>query len=336
LGEGRVVVSVVIASRGRPEVLAETVAALRDQSLPASDFEIVVVDDGSVPPLSLSRMGDGVGLRLVRLDGRERSAARNAGARAAVGDVLVFIDDDISVGREFVHAHLLGQREWPRALAVGSISLPDEALGRAFGRFRQELERQGIPRQRGLSDAKNFCTAANMSMGRERFWELGGFDEELVSAEDQDFALRHCERGGAIGFLPEAAVIHRDTALDIRSYCRRTEWGSERLMAFCRRHPTWPDNVERDRVNGPIRLGQEHVERTLRKLGKRMIALQPVVEVLFAVAAILERIAPESWLLGRVYRLLLGAHIFRGYRRGLAQAERVIGVERSRMAADRG
>ncbi len=329
-------VSVVIPSRGRPEALAETLAALRGQSLPPSDFEIVVVDDGSVPPLSLSRMGDGAGLRLVRLDGRERSAARNAGARAAVGDVLVFIDDDMSVSREFVHAHLLGQREWPGALAVGSISLSDEAVGRAFGRFRQELERQGIPRQRGLTDAKNFCTAANMSMKRERFLELGGFDEELVSAEDQDFALRHRERGGAIVFLPEAAAIHRDVALDIRSYCHRTEWGSERLVAFCRRHPTWPENVERDRVNGPIRLAHESIERTLRKLGKTVIALRPALEVLFAVAAILERSAPDSWLLGRVYRLLLGAHIFRGYRRGLARAERMIGVERSRMAADRG
>lgn len=329
-------VSVVIPSRGRLEVLAETLAALRGQSLPPSDFEIVVVDDGSVPPLSLSRIGDGVGLSLVRLDGRERSAARNAGARAAVGEVLVFIDDDISVGREFVHAHLLGQREWPRALAVGSISLPDEALGRAFGRFRQELERQGIPRQRGLTDTRNFCTAANMSMGRERFLELGGFDEELVSAEDQDFALRHRERGGDIVFLPEAAGIHRDVALDIRSYCRRTEWGSERLVAFCRRHPTRPENVERDRVNGPIRLGHESIERTVRKLGKAVIALRPALAVLFAVAAVLERSAPGSWLLGRVYRLLLGAHILRGYRRGLARGERVIGVEGSRTAAGRG
>ena len=330
------VVSVVIPSRGRPEVLAETLAALREQSLPPSDFEIVVVDDGSVPPLSLSRVEDGVRLRLVRLDGRERSAARNAGARAAAGDILVFIDDDISVGREFVHAHLLGQREWPRALAVGSISLPDEALGRAFGRFRQQLERQGMPRQRGLTDARNFCTAANMSMRRDRFLELGGFDEELVSAEDQDFALRHRERGGAIVFLPEAASVHRDAALDIRSYCRRTEWGSERLVAFCRRHPTWPENVERDRVNGPIRLGDESVERTLRKLAKTLIALRPALEVLFAVAAILEHGAPDSWLLGRVYRLLLGAHIFRGYRRGLARVATVIGVEGSGMTAHRG
>ena len=107
-------------------------------------------------------------------------------------------------------------------------------------------------------------------------------------------------------------------------------------MTFCRLHPTWPENVERDRVNGPIRLGSEPVERTLRKLGKTVTALRPALEVLFTLAAILERGAPDSRLLGRVYRLLLGAHIFRGYRRGLARVERVIGVERSGMTAHRG
>lgn len=331
----RAVVSVVIASRGRPEPLAETLISLRRQTLQTSDFEIIVVDDGSVPPLCLSRVVGGAGLRLLRLDGRERSAARNAGARAAVGDVLVFIDDDITVGREFLEAHLLGQREWPGALAVGSISLPDESVGRAFGHFRQELEQRGIPRQRGLTDAKNFCTAANMSMRRQGFLELGGFDEELVSAEDQDLALRHRERGGAIVFLPEAAGTHRDVALDIRGYCRRTEWGSERLVAFCRRHPNWPENVERDRLNGRVRLGDEPIERTLRKLGKTVIALPPALEVLFAMAAILERTAPHGRLLERIYRLLLGAHIFRGYRRGLAHAAGSVATETPRLAADR-
>jgi len=83
-------------------------------------------------------------------------------------------------------------------------------------------------------------------------------------------------------------------------------------------------------------LGDESVERTLRKLGKTVIALQPALEVLFAAAAILERGAPDSWLLGRVYRLLLGAHIFRGYRRGLARIETVMRVERSKMTAHHG
>ena len=55
----------------------------------------------------------------------------------------------------------------------------------------------------------------------------------------------------------------------------------------------------------------------MRKLLKSLIALPAVTAVLFRVAALLERRAPASRSLDRVYRLLLGAHIFRGYRRGL-------------------
>ncbi len=107
-------------------------------------------------------------------------------------------------------------------------------------------------------------------------------------------------------------------------------------MAFCERHRDWPDNIERDRVNGPLRWRHEPFGWSARKVLKRVVTARAVVEVLFVLAAILERSGPDSRLLERVYRLLLGAHIFRGYRRGLAQAERVVGVERSMMAAGRG
>lgn len=316
---GTALVSVVIASRGRPKALAETLRALVGQAVPASDFEIIVVDDGSVPPLCLRELESGVRLRVLRLDGRGRSAARNAGARAAVGDTLVFVDDDITVGPEFLDTHLFGQGEWPGVLAVGSISLPDKTLGRPFGHFRRRLERPRIPRRRGRTDARNFCTAANMSMGRRQFLELGGFDEDLVSAEDQDLALRHSAAGGTIVFLPEAVGIHRDEAMDVRSYCRRVEWGSRHMVAFCRKHPAWPDNIAREQVNGPVRLGREPVGQSARKMVKRLAECQPILELLFGAAAVLERVAPRSPLLERMYRMLLGVHIYRGYRHGASR-----------------
>lgn len=316
---GSPLISVVIPTRNRPEALGETLRALRDQTLPLSTYEIIVVDDGSYPAVTLWSSAVGAGCTVVRLGGAERSAARNAGARAARGDFLVFVDDDITVGREFLDAHLLGQREWPGMLAVGSISLPDETLGRPFGHFRQRLERLGIPRRRGRTDARNFCTAANMSMARRQFLQLGGFDEALISAEDQDLALRHSAAGGAIVFLTEAVGIHRDEAMDVRSYCRRVEWGSRHMVAFCRKHPTWPDNVAREQVNGPLRWAREPMAQSVRKLGKKLAGLRPILELLFGAAAVLERVAPRSPLLDRMYRVLLGVHLYRGYRYGASR-----------------
>lgn len=328
--------SVVIPTRDRMQSLRESIRALRDQTLEVSAYEVIVVDDGSTPSVSLPSSAGGLAFTLVRLEGVERSAARNAGAQAARGEVLAFVDDDMTVGRDFLRTHLAAHGQWRRALVVGSVRLPAEMLERPFGRFRVELERGGVPLERGIIQSKKFCTAQNMSISRLGFLDLRGFDEGLVVGEDQDFALRHSERGGVIVFAPEATAVHRDQYANIREYCRHMEWGYERVVEFGLRHPALPDNVGRDRINGPVRWATESPSETVRKVGKSIIALPWMVKVLFVAASILEHAAPKGRLLDRTYRLLLGAHIFRGYRRGLARVGRVVGSERSRMAADQG
>jgi GT2 family glycosyltransferase len=311
----RPTVSVIIPTHNRPDRLPGTLAALASQDLPGADYEVIVVDDGSSPAVQLPECG--FPCTLVRLEGVERSAARNAGAAAAHGDLLVFIDDDIAVRPGFLAAHYQAHREWPDALLVGEIRLPDEALRLPFPRFRQRLENREAPQAAGLTSQPNFCAAGNVAIPRRRFETLGGFDPGLSSGEDQDLALRHTSAGGRIAFVPAAGSVHHDSALDVRSYCRRVEWGSEAMIPFCLRYHDWPDNVERARVNGPTRWGAESPALSLRKLVKSALALPVVTACLFRVAALLERRAPVSRLLDRVYRLLLGVHILRGYRRGL-------------------
>jgi glycosyltransferase involved in cell wall biosynthesis len=139
------IISVIIPTKDRPQACRDTVTALRDQALPASEYEIVVVDDGSRPLPESSWLQDRAQCTLVRLGGRERSAARNFGAQVAGADLLVFLDDDVTVDSGFLEAHLAAHREWEGALVVGAIRLHKAALRRPFARFRQALERQGIP-----------------------------------------------------------------------------------------------------------------------------------------------------------------------------------------------
>jgi len=311
-------VSVIIPTRNRSERLAETLACLKRQELDDTDYEVIVVDDGSLPPVALPRdLAGEPKFKIVRLEGVERSAARNSGAAAATGDLLVFVDDDMTFGAQFLSHHVQAHTEWPDSLAVGSVQLPDEMLAKPFGAFRQRLEQNEVPRKRGLTPARNFCTAANMSVARKRFEELRGFDCSITSGEDQDLALRHTGRGGRIAFIPEACVIHHDSALDIDSYCQRTQWGALHMITFCKRYPGWPDNIERERINGDVRWGREPLSQSARKTIKLALSSRPVVALFFGLAHLLERIAPRSYALDRVYRLLLGAHILRGYRRGL-------------------
>jgi GT2 family glycosyltransferase len=309
-------VSVIIPTHNRPDKLGVTFDSVRRQTVAATDYEIIVVDDGSSPPVSLMRTDPLPSCVVVRLEGEERSAARNAGAKVARGGLLVFVDDDMVVASDFLSVHLSAQSEWPEALVVGAVRLPDELLATPFGRFRQKLEQNGIPLTRGLTGMRNFCTATNMSVSKRRFDEIGGFDPNIVSGEDQDFALRHTSRGGEIAFLPEADALHNDNALDIRGYCRRAEWGGAQMVPFCQRHSDLPDNVEREKVNGRLRR-EDALSRRFRKLIKSLLAITPVCAMLFGAASLFEHIAPNGWALDRIYRLLLGTHIFRGYRKGL-------------------
>ncbi|MEK6288253.1 MAG: glycosyltransferase [Acidobacteriota bacterium] len=324
--------SVIIPTHNRAKELADTLACLKRQSLAAAEYEIIVVDDGSSPPVSLRESSENPRCLLVRLEGLERSAARNAGAAAAKGHVLVFVDDDMTVGSTFLDNHLRAHREWPDALVVGSVRLPDGLVATPFGCFRQTLEQRGLPQTRGLKTMRNLCTAANMSIPRGLFHKLGGFDGSLASSEDQDFAFRHSRRGGKIAFIPEADAIHNDSALHISSYCRRAEWGAEHMVPFCKRYPDWPDNVERERVNGPVQWGREPLAISARKLFKLVVALNAILAILFLITSIIERVAPNSFALDRCYRLLLGAHIFHGYRKGRTRAS--IGDQQAAIATD--
>lgn len=308
-------ISIVIPTHNRLEKLRETVNYLRLQDFPIADYEILVVDDGSNPPVAFEKnFTVSPDVRIVRLEGEERSVARNTGAREAKGELLIFVDDDITTKSDFVKNHWQAHQEFINALAIGEILLPEETKNTPFGRFRQKLEQTNIPRQRGLVAEKNFCAAANASIKRELFLQLGGFDTTISSSEDQDFALRHTSQGGKIIFLPEAEVIHRDNAFNIRGYCQRNEWGSRLMKPFYQRYPDLSINIERERINGLIKWGKEPSLNSLRKLLKAIIASKLSVATLFKLTDLLEKFAPDSSVLERLYRILLGAHIFRGYR----------------------
>ena len=308
--------SVIIPTHNRVEELRNTVACLRMQSIPSNEYEIVVVDDGSLPAVMLQREEQEPECTLVRLEGLERSAARNAGAAVARGSVLVFVDDDMKVDRDFLLSHRRAHQEWPGILAIGAVRLPDSFLATPYGRFRQGLEQNGIPQARGLTKMRNLCTAANMSVPRELFRSLNGFDVELRSAEDQDLALRHTSRGGKIAYIPEAIAIHNDSATDFKTYCKRSEWGALQMVSFKERYPHWPENIERERINGSIKWGREPLALSFRKSLKTVLGLPPILSGMFSVAHLLERRAPDSFALVCVYEFLLGAHLYKGYRNG--------------------
>ena len=117
-------ISVIVPTRNRHEKLKRTIECLRNQTLDAKDYEIIVVDDGSAKPVELNHKD----IKVLRLEGVERSIARNTGAENANGELLVFVDDDMEVFETFLAEHLKAFREYADALLVGRVSLPEDFL----------------------------------------------------------------------------------------------------------------------------------------------------------------------------------------------------------------
>src|SRR4051795_13441021 len=103
--------SVVIATHDRPQRLKRALRALREQTLPADQFEVIVVDDGSGPDtqqlLEREQAAGGLQLRVERRSPAGGPArARNAGWRTAGAPLVAFTDDDCEPGPAWLAAGL--------------------------------------------------------------------------------------------------------------------------------------------------------------------------------------------------------------------------------------
>lgn len=231
--------SVVVPTYGAPALLAQTLRSLASQDYDAADVEIVVVDDGS-PDFEPSGWGDlaaPIRLELRHFESnRGRAAARNAGIRLARGEIVVFLDGDMTVAPGFLRAHDGFHRGWVNAAAVGAIRWGDDVPDTSLTRY---LASRGVARYTaGPVPFKCFVTG-NSSVPRSRLVDIGLFDEGFsgYGGEDLDLGYRLHRTGTTVHFAPQALSVHHqarplgDMCLAMRIY------GRQSLPRLMERHP---------------------------------------------------------------------------------------------------
>ena len=260
--------SVVISTHNRAGALAATLDALGDQDVPPTDYEVLVVDDGSSDRTwqLLSATSTPYRLRTFRLPFNQGvSAGRNAGLRAAEGRYVVMISDDLIVPREFIRTHIATLERFPDAWVVGGFRQLGSLSETPFGRFLDRLERDfkqlrlGRRLEPGLYEM-TVPTARNLSMPRTDLKRVGLFDERFrVTCEDQDLAQRargvrhplHLQRGAGVraqrsdggarslcALSAARSARHRPAVPEISRYSRPlADRARQRLCAPLRRTP---------------------------------------------------------------------------------------------------
>lgn len=225
--------SVVIPTYNDARLLWHAIAHLADQTLARSAYEIVVVDDGSTdetPHVIAAATGHGVTVRAVRLErNRGRSAARNAGIRAAQAPLIVFVDSDVLVVQEFLQRHLeIHDTAGRDVVGRGPVaSIPSIALP-----ARPPLTRI----------SRGYLDTANASIPRQALVDVGMFDEgfRAYGWEDVDLGLRLRARGLPRAYSTAALayhVQHPPTPDSFERYLAKEEERARTALYLLRKHP---------------------------------------------------------------------------------------------------
>jgi glycosyltransferase involved in cell wall biosynthesis len=208
-------VTVLIATRNRAPRLGRTLESLAASIVPNGvRWDVVVVDNGSTDATAdvVGHVAQTSGIEVLRLWEPEAgvSRARNAGLRAARGEVIAFTDDDVRVDR-----HWLGvvAREFASdpalAMMTGRVVMISPALPNLATKDSPERAWFSFP-----CHLREIGSSVNMAARAHVLGQVGGFDPRLGygagpwASEDRDLMYRILRAGFPILYCPESLVYH--------------------------------------------------------------------------------------------------------------------------------
>ena len=166
-------ISFIVPAYNEEQCLAETIEALHQAGLALGEaYEVLVADDGSTDKTAAIAMHHGA--VLVSVAYRQIAATRNAGARAATGDYLIFVDGDTVVNEEVVRGAVHAMHN---GAVGGGAGLRFDEPTPLFARFLLLAVVHLFRATRMATGCFLFCT-------RSGFTATGGFDERYYGAEE--------------------------------------------------------------------------------------------------------------------------------------------------------
>jgi lipopolysaccharide/colanic/teichoic acid biosynthesis glycosyltransferase/glycosyltransferase involved in cell wall biosynthesis len=229
-------ISVIVPAYNAQDTLDKCLEALQNQSIASDQYEILVVNDGSTDrtPEIASRRG----VRLIEQPNAGPAAARNAGANAASGEILVFTDADCEPAPDWIAqiaspfsdpdlagakgAYRTSQRSWVARFV--QLEYEDK-----YGRMMRSMRRHGTI---------DFIDTYSAAYRQDIFLSNGGFDPTFrtASVEDQELSFRLAQKGYKMLFVPEAIVSHQHDQSVIEYWRRKFRIGYWKSLLL-RGHP---------------------------------------------------------------------------------------------------
>jgi peptidoglycan/xylan/chitin deacetylase (PgdA/CDA1 family)/GT2 family glycosyltransferase len=231
--------SVIIPTYNRRDRLRRCLEALGQQTQAVTDFDVIVVDDGSTDGTAemLAHLTTPFALRVIQQPKGGQSVALNRGAEAA-DRYCLFLGDDVIAGRDFVAEHLKAQRAHGGVVAIGQLTTRPPVTADWFARcFAKDWSDHYARLNQGVRLPRwSDCYSGNMSVPRQTLLAAGGFAVDLPANFDVELGYRLQQHGAAIVYLPAAQGEHDDYK-DYRRLLNDDEREGRILPELTRRHP---------------------------------------------------------------------------------------------------
>jgi GT2 family glycosyltransferase len=191
-------VSVIVTTHNRPAALRRCLDALKTQTGP---FELIVVNDSRAAIEAIP------GARMIHTAGFGTAGARNAGAAAATAPLLLFLDDDLVPAPDLVQRHAEAHRGGERVVVGHCTPRPRSRNLTSLGASAWWDDHYRATRT-AVTPTFVDVLSGNMSVPRETFERLGGFDGRLGRREDWEWGIRVLEAGLDVRYEQRAEAAH--------------------------------------------------------------------------------------------------------------------------------
>ena len=320
--------SVVIPTYNRPDSVLRLLDSLTQQTLSPTSLEVIVVDDGSTyDPTVITQKQYPFTCRYIRQENSGATIARNNGAQHSRGEILVVIDDDVTVTPPVLAALTdLCCRE-PAALVMGTlISRTAESSPSPFthcalttvNKFAHAGSNSGQDRELLFS----WCNTQLLAVRRRDFFALGMFQDPTggwPNWDDVDFGYRAHLAGYRLLQSSQAIGYHWDNSLSsLAAACNRWRRAGKSAVRLLETHPGIQSYLPMLLDKTPVIWAQDRPGLILKKSMRRLLAAKLMVWAMERAATQLERHYPQHQIaLLKLYSWIQGSYMVSGYREGL-------------------
>jgi glycosyltransferase involved in cell wall biosynthesis len=214
--------SIVIICLNEEKHLSRCLEAIFFTDHDGIEVEVIVADGGSTD--STIAIAKRFGARVIGCP-RGIPRQRNAGARAATGALLAYVDADVQLLPGWFHAVRLQFLHDHNKIVGSAPHMPEDVswAARAYAQHRGTPEEHSIATS---SQAGRYLSTQSLVMGREIFSRVGGFREDLYVDEDTEFIVQARNYSIPLYYDSNLAYIHHGEPRSLGEFFHRVKWGA--------------------------------------------------------------------------------------------------------------